>query len=159
MTASENIEQFRAKAGGRWALSWQAYVPSVPISFLAIYGALAPLVNSAEDLVISVSIALVTCLLIGLQLWVLHKTIFRNRREKPVALWLIVVTGVLAGTIFSVGIALGKQLLGGDFFEGLWQQIIANSILIAWWGVTITLVLHDRDSFSKQRAKTSHCTE
>ena len=148
---SQAFREFRAKAGGRWAISWQAYVLSVPISMLAIYGALAPLANDTEDLFIAGSLAIGTCLIIGLQLLMLHKTFYRNRSVQPVPLWLIGVTGLLAGTSFSVGIAFGKHILGGDFFGDLWGQIMANSVLIAWWGVTITLLLEDRERFSRQR--------
>jgi hypothetical protein len=81
----------------------------------------------------------------------LARTLYKDRFTKPVSLWVLGLSGVFSGTIFSVGIAWGKSLLGENFLDDLWSQIFANSVLISWWGITIALILDSTDRFSRQR--------
>ena len=150
--ANSAFLDFKARAGGRWAISWQAYAISFPASLLGAFGAISKLAGNASESFLALGVALITVLILGALLLVLDKTIYRNRRTQPVGLVAMGVSGLIAGVVFSVGIAVGKTLLGADFFADLWSQIAANSILIAWWGATIALVLDSRDEFSRQRA-------
>jgi hypothetical protein len=150
-TAAERLAGFKARAGGRWAISWQAYALSVPVALLASVGAIGRYAQTAADFWLAVAVALGTCAAIGALLYFLAKTIYKNSATKPVSLWVVSLSGLSSGTVFSVGIALGKALLGANFFDDLVPQIIANSVLISWWGVTVALVLDSTDRFSRQR--------
>jgi len=150
--ANQEFQDFKSKAGGPWAISWQAYAISFPISLFAAFGAISKLASNTSQLLLSLLVAALTVLALGALLAVLDKTTYRNRRTQPVGLVVMGVSGLIAGVVFSLGIAAGKTLLGADFFDDLWSQIAANSILIAWWGATIALVLDSRDVFSRQRA-------
>ena len=144
-------QEFKDRAGGPWSISWQAFAVSVPISLVAAMGAIGNLAKTASDFWLAAAIAAATCVAIGAFLYLLAKTFYRNRFKKPVSLWVVGLTGLVSGAIFSLGIALGKSLLGANFFEDLWVQIFANSVLIAWWGITIALMLDATDRFSRQR--------
>lgn len=147
----EKLTDFTARAGGRWAISWQAYALSLPVALLASAGAIGKYAQTAADFLLTAAIAIVTCAAIGLFLLLLTKTVYKKRATKPVSLWMIASTGLISGTIFSVGIASGKALLGANFFDDLSSQIFANSILISWWGSTVALMLDATDRFSRQR--------
>lgn len=150
-TATQSFADFKARAGGRWAISWQAYALSLPVAFLASVAAIARFAQTAADFWLAAAVTLVTVLAIGAFLLLLAKTLYKNRSTNPVSLWVVSLSGFFSGTIFSVGIALGKALLGANFFDDLLPQIAANSVLIGWWGVTVALVLDSTDRFSRQR--------
>lgn len=151
MTNFTTLKRILARAGGRWAISWQAYLISVPISTIAIIGAAAKFASTDLQLLEVTGVAVACTLVIGILLYVLHKTIYVNSAVIPVSLAVIVLTGFIAGTIFTSGIALAVAMAGGGLQPNTWQQLILNSLLITWWGMTITLVLDDREKFIKQR--------
>ena len=150
-TAAERLADFKARVGGRWAISWQAYALSVPVALLASVGAIGRYAQTAADFWLALAVALGTCAAIGALLYFLAKTIYKNSATRPVSLWALALSGLFSGTIFSAGIALGKALLGANFFDDLVPQIVANSVLISWWGTTVALVLDSTDRFSRQR--------
>lgn len=151
MITRGEVKSLADRAGGRWAISWQAYALSAPVSTLAIIGAAGKFAKKSNQLFLISAVAVSATALVGLFLFGLHKTLFRNRSTVPVSPLAIAATGIIASGIFTAGIEFGKMAAGIPMLENIWGQVIANSVLITWWGLTISLVLDDREIFSKQR--------
>jgi two-component sensor histidine kinase len=148
---SAGYRTLSARAGGKWALSWQAYVISLPLSILAIIGAAGKHATRAEQFTRIFEVSIATNLLVGLFLYSLHKTWFKNRSKNPVSMGTLVVTGIIASCIFSVGIEFAKICAGIPPSQNITGQLIANSGLITWWGISTSLILDNRERFGRSR--------
>lgn len=151
LSEQPRVKFFLAKAGGPWSISWQAYVVSLPFSLFVLFAAISKFADNQLELLMAGATALLTSLLLGLMLWGLAKTFFRNRHLRPVSPLVIGLSGLAAGLVFSVGIEFGKSLLGANLFEDLVVQIFVNSVIIVWWGATIAVVLDSRQEFARRR--------
>jgi len=97
-------------------------------------------------------LGLAGCLAAGLFMIALSRTLYRNRREVPVAIWIVVISGGLSGLIVTWTIIGLASLVGLDTGFGSLDQLVVISLLSAYGGCMIILLLDYRDRTATARA-------
>lgn len=125
------------RLGGRWAISWQAAVITVPLGLAVITLS----TQASADVAIWFLIALVAVGMGAGCTYLMHRTVFSHRAERPVAVsWVVtmaVVVGVLyTGTAASLGLVL--QLLEPQTIAVQFGSLL---VVVVSWGLLLTLVL------------------
>jgi signal transduction histidine kinase len=139
---------------GRWAISRDAYLVLAPTSIASVVLTEATTFQ-AQDLggwlVASAGGYAVFCLM----LYVAHKTLFRNRHERPVPIWWIFALGLTAGAIKGSATAVISILLNLD--ENVWEAITSRMFaagLLGLFGVPgVALIVNSLGEFRYKRAE------
>ncbi len=97
-------------------------------------------------------LGLAGCLAAGLFMIALGRTLYRNRREVPVAIWIVVTSGGLSGLIVTWTIIGLASLVGLDTGFGSLDQLVVISLLSAYGACMIILLLDYRDRTATARA-------
>lgn len=145
---------WQQRIGGRWAISLQSYTLGVVlnVAILALSGGqIGADQVQTKDIGSWIVLGLITSLIVGAYALAADASVFKHRRERPVAPWLAIAFHLGVGLIFGVAV-----VVGGDRFIEPSQQNVAVRIAVImliglWWGLTMALVLEARDRFNTQR--------
>lgn len=137
----------RTRLGGRWAISRQAFALTVVLALLLLALSAPTATESLQWLAVG-AVALAG---VGAWVYLMHRTIFRDRQTEPVSLVWVVISDALASAIF-VGITVGAGFLAGINDGG----DVAPSPVITWfiafvWGFIVVLTLESHWRFHAQR--------
>ena len=97
-------------------------------------------------------LGLAGCLAAGLFMIALSRTLYRNRREVPVAIWIVVTCSGLSGLIATWTIIGLASLIGLDTRFGSLDQLVVISLLSAYGACMTILLLDYRDRTATARA-------
>lgn len=147
MSSADLEASIAERLGGPWAISWQGFAITSPLAVLILLvGSRTP-----ADALTWALIGLVAVAVGGAGTYVIHRTLFRDRRLHPVPIHRVVIWSLTASALY-VGTAL---------VLGLWWGVIASaSIPIQFiplyavtvaWGLLLTLVLDSQWRFRVQR--------
>lgn len=142
----------RARLGGRWSLSWQAWAVGSGCVWL---GVMAPATSgsvSTAQWFLWQLLGLAGCLAAGLFMIVLSRTLYRNRRQAPVAVWIVVVCSGLSGLIVTWTIMGLASLVGLDTGFGSLDQLVVIWLLCAYGSCMLILLFDYRDRTATARA-------
>jgi signal transduction histidine kinase len=151
------VPPLRDRLGGRWAISWQAFAISTPLAVLSVLVtkgvATDPAAgnSSAENTWGRLIVALISISILGGWTYVLHLSVFRDRRLRVVDARLVVAFAVISGIVFGVCVAFGLARFEIDTDQSVVERVIFTTLVAAWWGLTLQLLLEARWRFLKNR--------
>lgn len=157
MTESEGpVPSWRDRLGGRWAISWQAFVLSAPLAVISVLLANNTQANAATNQSTGRSaqlllVGLVSAGLLGIWTYALHRTLFRNRHLVTLPARLVVVCSLISGLVFGAGVSLGLWYFNIESSQSVFERLIFTTLIAAWWGLTLQLLLEARWRFASQR--------
>jgi signal transduction histidine kinase len=108
-------------------------------------------IGDTRSVMLWVSFSFVGLLLVGAIDAVLHRTLFRNRREHPVPAWWVGLDSVVGGLIIGVCAWWGASLGNANDPSQLAARIPSIALLGGLWGVFLTLLLDYRERASRAR--------
>ena len=135
------------RLGGRWAMSWQGFVISVPLAV----GVIALSAQASADAPTWLLIAVVAVAVSASWAYLMHRTVFRDRAVRSVALpWVIATTIVIASLYVGTAVILGL-LLDVLNVDSAAAQFVSLWIVAVFGGLLLTLVLDSQWRFRVQR--------
>lgn len=147
---------WRERITGRWALSWQTYVLGVLVNLPLLVvtgGRIGTRIVPVEDMGVLFLYGTAAALIAGAWALLMNATVFRYRRERPVALWQFVMLHAVSGAVFGVAVMLADARLGIDVGVPPLLTLAATMGIALWWGVTTAMLLEAHERFVRDRAK------
>lgn len=136
---------FRQHIGGRWAISWVLYVINLPFNILATSTSIRSEPIGSQWW-LWVAVALVGPVVIGLGFLIADITYLRHRRTKPVAIWVVAVTGLgigvsRAAAVVALAAALGLQSLSvGDLVNRMLAGGLIGALVLPLGAFTLSCI-------------------
>lgn len=128
-------------------MSWQASVISVPLAIAVI----ALSAQASADALTWLLIAVVAVAVSACWAYLMHRTVFRDRAVRPVALsWVIATTIIIASLYVGTAVILGLLLDVLDV-DSAAAQFVSLWIVAVFGGLLLTLVLDSQWRFRVQR--------
>ncbi len=141
----------RQRIGGYWAISIQTFCITSVLALLAI-AQIEELSAQTGLLVRSWMLLWIFAIcIVALVELILVFTIFRNRAENPVAVWVVLVTNALIGVIYSLALSLGAEHWHVHTHIGTIERLSINGFLAMWWGSMLTVFLDFRNEAAKEK--------
>lgn len=147
---------WRARITGRWALSWQTYALGVLVNLPLLVvtgGRIGTRIVPVQDMGVLFLYGAGAALVAGAWALVMNATVFRHRRERPVALWQFAMLHGVSGAIFGTAIVLADTRLGIDVDVPALLTVTATVGIALWWGVTTAMLLEAHERFVRDRAR------
>ena len=141
----------RQRVGGRWAVAWQSYLITAVLGLFALLAGEQHAADSAEVFVQWLSLFAVAMGTVGLMVFTVSYTVFRNRRQHPLPVWIVVAFDGLCGVAYSVIMGVGAQRLGLDTDISIVERSLINALSAMWWGPTLSYFLDYRQQLVTTR--------
>ena len=139
---------FRERLGGRWAISWQAFVITVPIAVAAV---VVGNTRSWADVPEWIIVGLIAGLMAGAWVYLMHRTVFRNRATKPVTLAWAIALPVITISIAIAGTILAREALGLSRDSEQLTRALPTLFIGTFWSIAIILFFEARWRFGRER--------
>lgn len=139
------------RIGGRWAISWQAYLLTAGLGLLALLAGERQAFTSPVVLTQWLVLFALAMGSVGAMVLLANVTAFRQRRERPVALWIVVLFNGVCGIGYSLVLGVGAQRLGLLSDISITERAAVNALVGAWWGPTLSYFLDYRQQFNTVR--------
>ena len=139
----------RERLGGRWALSLKAYLITAPLVVITIVVAAARSWTEALGWALAGAVGM---LAVGVWVYFLHRTIYRNRSIAPLPPAVVILTAALGAVLFVAVATSTASLIALPMPTEPWERIVPTVIAATWWSVTLTLILEASDRFRRERA-------
>jgi hypothetical protein len=137
----------RERLGGRWAISWQAYVITAPVAVIAPVA----FARNPTEVLPWMLIGAISFMVVGAWTYLMHRTLFRNRLNTPVALGWLVVNAIVVATLYvGVAVSLGF-LVGISDVTHFVPSPIPTAVFATGWSTVLILVLESQGRFHAQR--------
>lgn len=147
---------WRERITGRWALSWQTYALGVLVNLPLLVvtgGRIGTRIVPVEDMGVLFLYGSAAALVAGAWALLMNATVFRSRRERPVALWQFAMLHAVSGAIFGVAVVLADARLGIDIGVPPVLTMVATMGIALWWGVTTAMLLEAHERFVRDRSR------
>ena len=147
---------WRERITGRWALSWQTYALGVLVNLPLLVvtgGRIGTRIVPVEDMGVLFLYGAAAALVAGAWALLMDATVFRSRREHPVALWQFAMLHAVSGAIFGVAVVLADARLGIDIGVPPVLTLVATMGIALWWGVTTSMLLEAHERFVRDRTR------
>ena len=147
---------WRERITGRWALSWQTYALGVLVNLPLLVvtgGRIGTRIVPVEDMGVLFLYGAAAAFVAGAWALLMNATVFRYRRERPVALWQFAMLHAVSGAVFGVAVVLADVRLGIDIGVPPVLTLVATMGIALWWGVTTAMLLEAHERFVRDRAK------
>lgn len=139
---------FRDRIGGRWAISWQAFVITMLFAVAALVVSSA---RSLREVAPWILVGLVGALVAGIWVRLMHRTVFRNREAQPVSLAWGLVHPAITIALAIAGTVLASVALGLPQESGPVSRVVPTLVIGTLWSIAITLLLEARWRFGSER--------
>jgi signal transduction histidine kinase len=139
---------FRERIGGRWAISWQAFLLTIPIAIAALVVAST---RSWSEVLWWILVGLIAAVFAGAWVYLMHRTVFRHRASEPVPLAWALVHPVVTMAIAIVGTVVASMAIGLPQESGPLTRFIPTLLIGTLWSLAITLLLEARWRFTEER--------
>ena len=140
---------FRERLGGRWSLSLKAYLITAPLVVITIVVAAAQTWTEALGWALAGTVGMVA---VGVWVYLLHRTIYRNRSIAPLPPAVVILTAALGAVLFVAVATSTASLIALRMPTEPWERIVPTVLAATWWSVTLTLILEASDRFLRERA-------
>lgn len=143
----------RQRIGGRWALAWQTYILTGALGLLAL---LAGEAQSARGNLAALSwllIGLGAMAVIGVVLLAFNVTLFRNRRQHPVPIWVVVAADGFVGLAFTLAVRAGASIAGLPTSTNLLESCVLNVLFAMWWGPSLSYFMDLREDWMQEQER------
>ena len=140
------------RLGGRWAISWQASAITIPLAI----GVVALSVQASDDSLTWFLIAATAVALGGAWTYLMHRTLFRDRAIRPVAMTWVIATTITISLLYVGTVVILGLLLGLLDVNAAASQFLPLLVLVLAWGPLLTLVLDSQWRFRVQREELIH---
>ena len=148
MTEPPAEPTLRERLGGRWAISWQAFLLTIPFAVIAV---VVSSTRSWDEVPAWILVGLFGALTAGAWVLLMHRTVFRNRATRAVSLtWglahpAITIALAIAGTVIaSLALDLPQE-------SGPLTRAIPTLLVGTLWSIAITLFLEAHWRFGQER--------
>lgn len=148
MTELPEQPTFRDRIGGRWAISWQAFVITVPFAVAAL---VVSSTRSWQEGALWIVVGLIGAIVAGIWILLMHRTVFRDRASQPVSLAWALAHPAITVTFGIVGTVLASVALGLPQESGPSSRVVPTLVIGTLWSVVITLMLEARWRFGRER--------
>ena len=138
------------RIGGRWAISLRKWVITLCLLPLLAAG-YTKNIGDTKSVMLWVSFSFGGLVTVGAIDAVLHRTLFRHRRERSVPAWWVVLDSAFGGLIIGVCAWWGGSLGDANDPAQLAVRIPSLVLLGGLWGVFLTLLLDYRERASAAR--------
>lgn len=138
------------RIGGRWAIALRKWVITLCLLPLLAAG-YTKNIGDTKSVMLWVSFSFGGLVIAGAVDAVLHRTLFRHRREHPVPAWWVVLDSIIGGLIVGVCAWWGGTLGNANDPAQLAVRIPSLVLLGGLWGVFLTLLLDYRERASVAR--------
>ena len=138
------------RIGGRWAIALRKWVITLCLLPLLAAG-YTKNIGDTKSVMLWVSFSFGGLVIAGAVDAMLHRTLFRHRREHPVPAWWVVLDSIIGGLIVGVCAWWGGTLGNANDPAQLAVRIPSLVLLGGLWGVFLTLLLDYRERASVAR--------
>lgn len=136
------------RLGGRWLVSWQLYALGTPLAFIVFTAsgiALAPAGTPVVALVAWVGAVATACIAVAAWMWFGGAVLFRQRELHAVPWPLAIAFLGSFGALFVLTLIGAAGAYSATPLPNPAWALVINTILAAWWGTTVDLVLDSRE--------------
>lgn len=154
MTDSALLPSWQQRIGGRWAISLQSYVIGavLNIGILSLTGGqIGADEVQTKDIGAWALVGITSALVVGAYALAVDASVFKHRRERPVAAWLVISFHFGVGLIFGTIIVVAGDRWIEPSNQNPVVRIVCIGLIGLWWGITAALVFEARDRFNRQR--------
>lgn len=141
----------RQRIGGRWALAWQTYLITGALGILALLAGEAQSSIGTFPAFSWFLLGLAGMAGIGIVLAALNYTIFRNRRARPLPIWVVVIADGCLGLVFTLVTGFGASMLDLPTSSNLLERCLLNMMYAMWWGPTLSYFMDLREQWATER--------
>jgi len=147
-------KSLREHIGGRWAISWLLYAINVPLNMLAVTTGIRTEPEGSQWWG-WLAVALVGLLAIAVGFVLGDYTVLRNRRNRPVAIWVVAVVGAAIGIFRGAVVVLSSSSLDLQPFAvaDLVNRMVAGGLLGAIALPTGAFVLSVLTTYRSERRR------
>ena len=139
------------RLGGRWSISWQTWSISAVIVCLGLAASVPSATLSLALFASWMFIGIIGALTVGLWLMLLHFSVFRNRAQKPVPIWIVIATSALSGVILTFVVTEFSRYAGLESEIGKPDHYVVTGVVAVWFGCMMILLFDYRDRSSRAR--------
>jgi len=147
MSSPDLDASLEERLGGRWAISWQAFVFGAPLSIAVLALGAA----NGADIPAWLFVGVIATAVGALWVYVMHRTVFRDRAHQHLSMaWIVTLNVVSTALYVLTACILGSllDLLGPD---AIIVQFLPLTLVVISWGVLFTLTLDSRWRYRVQR--------
>lgn len=148
----ETTPSLSERIGGRWALSFRKWLITLFLLPLLAAGYTQNIGDTRSVLLWAVS-SFIGLVLVGCFDVLLDRTLFSDRRARPVPAWWVALNSALGGLFIGSCVWLGGTLGGANDTDQLAVRIPGLVLLGAMWGVMLTLLLDYRERANAWRSR------
>lgn len=146
---AEGRPSLRQRIGGRWAVSWQAYLFLLILSTVFILTT-TPAFGTDTSWWVGLGVSLLAYAATGVVLWIASVTVLRHRRERPVQVWVVFAVGAVAWAARSAVLGVILDSRGWDSSASLSQRLVFGAALGA---VAVPSAAWSFDNFDRFRRR------
>lgn len=128
MAPKHPLKQLTAAIGSKWLGYLPGYTALVPLWFLGSILS-TPLTQGWQHLVLIVVANLCAFLACTGEFFLFRATLWRTRADRPVALWIVVCSGVILGITKTLTTALLSYAFVGNSLDDVWNRLISGAVI------------------------------
>ncbi len=147
MTEPPTEPTLRERLGGRWAISWQAFLLTIPFAVVAV---VVSSTRSWDEVPAWIAVGLCGALTAGAWVLLMHRTVFRERNTQPVSLSWALAHPAITIALAIAGTALASLALGLPQESGPMTRALPTLLIGTLWSIAITLFLEARWRFGQE---------
>jgi signal transduction histidine kinase len=122
------LKQLTAAIGSKWLGYLPGYTALVPLWFVGSILS-TPLTQGWWYLLVIVVANLCAFVACTGEFFLFRATLWRTRADRPVALWIVVFSGVILGMTKALTTALLSYAFVGNSLDGVWNRLISGAVI------------------------------
>lgn len=143
-----------SQLGGRWSIALPPFLITAALAFMGFFVEHELAHETPRAVALWCGVGLGTVLVVGCELFVMHRTLFRNRATSPIPAAWVMVHNAFVGVLYGGTMYFGAALLDLPNRMSLPETLVLNGVTAMWWGAVITFyfVIRDEDRAARGEA-------
>ncbi|CAB5240959.1 unannotated protein [freshwater metagenome] len=141
----------RQRIGGKWSTSWQTFLINSILSLLVLAEVEKVPSKSTSELFSWIYAWAISLLFLGVLVFAISRTILRNREKSPVPIWVALSINATIGIFYSFSTEMAIHFFGITSVVPFSIRLLANTLLVTWWGSMLTIFLDFREEESSAK--------